>query len=130
MLYLAPELYHGFVKMQADRNLGRSYAALLAYVEGLHRLGYINQDVYEKYTEKYDVPLVVQEESKPLTRKQIEKEKKNAEWSKQFSKIAKEWNTLNEKSKHWYINKARELVDKVPEAKLILDLDNKDKKAE
>lgn len=129
MLYLAPELYHGFVKMQADRNLGRSYAALLAYVEGLYTLGYINQDVYEKYAAKYNVPLV-QEESKSLTRKQIEEQKKDEEWSKRFSDAAEQWEKISEKSRQYHVAKARELIDKVPEAKRILELHNKDKKVE
>jgi len=56
---------------------------------------------------------------------------KNLEgWPKRFSEIAKEWNKVNDKSKQWHVKKARELIDKVPEAKLILDLDEKDKKAE
>jgi len=52
------------------------------------------------------------------------------EWPKRFSDVAGDWDKISEKSKQYYVKKARELIDKVPEAKLILDLDNKDKKAE
>jgi hypothetical protein len=58
MLCLDPELYSGFIKLQADKGLGRAYAGLLPYVEGLFRLGYISEKTYLDHFKKYSEPLV------------------------------------------------------------------------
>ena len=57
MLCLNKDLYRAFVKLQADKDLGRSYAGLLPYVEGLYHLGYLSKEVYEKQFAKYSEPL-------------------------------------------------------------------------
>lgn len=56
-MYLANDLYKGFVMLQATKGLGRSYAALLPFVEGLYSMGYISEDVYQHYSKKYSQPL-------------------------------------------------------------------------
>jgi hypothetical protein len=60
LIYLSNELYLGFVKLQADKSLGRSYAALLPFVEGLYQMGYIQEDVYREHVNRYSRPLVIQ----------------------------------------------------------------------
>lgn len=57
MLYLDKTLYKAFIRLQADKELGRSYAGLLAFVEGLFRLGYLSKEEYEKYVQKYSCGL-------------------------------------------------------------------------
>ncbi len=57
LIYLSKELYNGFIRLQADKGLGRSYAGLLPFVEGLYKLGYIATEVYQKHIEKYSVQL-------------------------------------------------------------------------
>lgn len=57
MLFLDSELYVAFIKLQADRGLGRSYAGLLAYVEGLYQMGYLSKETYEKHVQRYSEPL-------------------------------------------------------------------------
>ena len=57
LIYLSPELYLGFVKLQADKSLGRSYAGLNAFTRGLFEMGYISEEVYEKHMRRYNVPL-------------------------------------------------------------------------
>ena len=42
-------------------------------------------------------------------------------WSKRFRDVAAQWDNLSERSKEYHVKKARELVDKVPEAQKILD---------
>ncbi len=64
MLFLDGELYHAFSKLQADKCLGRSFAGLRAFTEGIYRLGYISERSYQAHVEKYEVPLF-EEESKP-----------------------------------------------------------------
>jgi len=59
-IYLDRELYVAFIKLQADRGLGKSFAALLSFVEGLYSLGYISKEVYEAHKRKYSAPLLVQ----------------------------------------------------------------------
>ena len=57
LLCLNKELYLGFIDIQSDRRLGRAYAGLLPYVEGLYRLGYISKEIYEKNFKEYSIPL-------------------------------------------------------------------------
>jgi hypothetical protein len=57
LIYLSRELYNGFIRLQADKGLGRSYAGLLPFVEGLYRLGYISKEVYAEHVRKYSQPL-------------------------------------------------------------------------
>ncbi|GAI36592.1 unnamed protein product [marine sediment metagenome] len=49
MLFLNRKLYLATVKLQADRKLGRSYSAMLPFVEGLHVMGYLSDADYEIY---------------------------------------------------------------------------------
>lgn len=58
MLCLDKEPYHGFIQIQADRDLGRSYAGLLPFVEGLYHLGYISKEGYDAHFKKYSEPLI------------------------------------------------------------------------
>jgi len=48
-LYLSAELNMGLVDLQHKKRLGRSYAGLLALVEGLYQFDCITQEVYEKF---------------------------------------------------------------------------------
>jgi hypothetical protein len=57
MLCLNRTLYRAFIKLQGDKDLGRSYAGLLPYVEGLYHLGYISKEEYEFHRKKYSEPL-------------------------------------------------------------------------
>jgi hypothetical protein len=57
VLYLPKKLYIAWIKLQADKGLGRSFAGLLPFVEGMYSLEYITKDVYEEYFYKYSVPL-------------------------------------------------------------------------
>ena len=57
LLYMDKNLSLAFVKLQADKSLGRSFAGLLAFVEGLHQMGYLTQAQYMRYRKKYSTPL-------------------------------------------------------------------------
>ena len=57
MLYLDKIEYSGFIKLQADKNLGRSYAGKLAFDTGLYQLGYLSKKDYEKRVKKYSKSL-------------------------------------------------------------------------
>jgi len=64
MLFLDKILYTAFIKLQADKGLGRSFAGLLPFTEGLYHLGYLSKEDYEAHIEKYSIPLDI-EESRP-----------------------------------------------------------------
>ena len=67
LLFLSPELQHGHAKLMADKCLGRPYAGLLAFTEGLYHMGYISQTTYQAHCQKYGAKLY-NEESKPVTK--------------------------------------------------------------
>jgi hypothetical protein len=60
MLYLDRAEYVGFIKCQADKGLGRSYAGKLCFIEGQYRLGYLSQADYETRVKKYSQGLKVE----------------------------------------------------------------------
>jgi hypothetical protein len=117
-LYLSKDLYTAFIRLQADKGLGRSYAGLLPFTEGMYRLGYISKEVYEEHTKKYSEQLV---QSKPLTIGQLEEKEKLDRLRRQFSSILKQGlHTLSVKSRQYWIRKADEYKEKIPDARLIL----------
>jgi hypothetical protein len=119
LLCLGPELYTGFIRLQADRGLGRSFAGLLPFTEGLFKLGYISRECYEEHVKKYSQPLV---KPKPKSPEQLAEERKLQELEKQFAQVLEQWSTLSEKSqKHW-LQRAQEYQEKLPKAKELLAL--------
>lgn len=56
-IYLDSPLYFKLIQFQAQNSLGRSYACLLIFVEGMHSLGLIDDDVYTFYKQRYSKPL-------------------------------------------------------------------------
>jgi hypothetical protein len=64
-------------------------------------------------------------------RSEKDKEKRSQKipnpWVRKFNNVIKDWDNMRETSKQYYLTKATELIDKVPEAKEILELHNKDK---
>lgn len=47
----------GFIKLQADKGLGRSFAGLLAFSTGLFEMGYISKAEYLRSKARYSTPL-------------------------------------------------------------------------
>lgn len=119
MLFLSKDLYLGFIKLQAEKNLGRSYAGLLPFVEGLFKLGYISKEVYEVHKRKYSTSLL--EDNTPTLEK-LERKTQYDKLVKQFSNVIKQWPTMKAKSKNYWVKKAQEHQADIPNAKLILEL--------
>jgi hypothetical protein len=118
LIYLSKELYSGWIRLQADKDLGRSYAGLLPFTEGLYRLGYISKEVYEEHIRKYSQPLSARTEVLTLERQQEKAflEQKN----KQFRGMLDQWN--EHPDLHWRINVISE-AEKYPDlecAKLLI----------
>jgi len=79
MLFLDKELYVAFIRLQADKTIGRSYAGLLPFVEGLYHMGYINRDVYQMHVQRYSDKLVGK---KQLTLAETQEMEKNIRLAK------------------------------------------------
>lgn len=121
MLFLSPELYLGFIKLQADKGLGRSYAGLLPFVEGLYQMGYIRKKAYEEHVRRYSKPLV-SEKLKPLTKQQLREQRQTERLNKTLGMVAEQWK--QHPSEQWrekWLKKAGEHSE-LSNAKLVLDL--------
>jgi hypothetical protein len=120
MLYLGPELYVSFIKFQAAKELGRSYAGLLAFTEGLYTLGFLEQGDYERLREKYSQGLTREQ---PLTIEQLQTKSEAEKMAKKFSMVLDQWGLHKDKKwrDHW-VREAEIWKDKVPNAKMVLDL--------
>ena len=124
VVFLPPELYLGIVKLQADKELGKPYACLLAITEGLYHMGYISKEAYEVYSKKYSDRLIKEEVKPPTPEEQLEINK----YRVSFRNIIKNWNEV--KNKEFWIRKANKALDKygeanIPEAKRLLSLAEK-----
>jgi len=117
MLYLERKIYLAFIKLQADKGLGRSYAGLLPFCEGLFRLGYLDKETYEASVKKYSVGLV---EGKTLTpEEQIEQQHiKSIEQT--LTSVLEQWSALSDKARARHIRTATE-NQALPIAKRILE---------
>jgi len=89
-LYLDVDLYSALIKLQADRNLGRSFAGFLPLIEGLYQMGYINKKVYESHKRKYSKPLKA-EETQVLTKDEIKEEQEKEKLNKNLGLVADQW---------------------------------------
>lgn len=118
MLYLDKQEYLGFIKLQADRKLGRSYAGKLAFVEGLFHLGYLSKQNYENYVKKYSQGLndVLK---KPLTREEMERQAKIQGIEKILTEAYRIWNTLKPSAQQYHLKTAQQHQE-LPIAQLII----------
>jgi len=115
LMYLSNPLYLGFVKLQADKGLGRSFAALLPFVEGLYAMGYITERVYEQHKKRYSQPLIVE---KPLSQF-IDKEDETL--NKTLGMVADQWEEHKKPSwRQKWLTIARSNL-KLPNSKLVLE---------
>jgi hypothetical protein len=121
-LYLSPPLYLGLIKLQADKGLGKSYAGLLAFVEGLHKLGYLSDSDYEVHVKRYSRGLAEQE-NQPLPLERLNAKKELEKKAKIFSMVLDQWAEHPDiKWRQKWIAEAEKWKNKIPTAKLVLDL--------
>lgn len=88
LIYLSKELYTGFIRLQADKGLGRSYAGLLPFTEGLFRMGYISKEVYEEHVKKYSKPL---ESEKQVSLEQLKEQQFLEQRDRQLKGMLDQW---------------------------------------
>ena len=121
VLYLAPELVLSLAKLQTVKELGRSYAGLLALTEGFYQLGVLSDVDYEEAKARYSVSLL-QKNKKPPTLKQLREKEELKRLEQHYSRVLEQWSTLNEKTKTIHEKKAAKDAKRVNAAKLVLDL--------
>lgn len=123
LIYLPPHLYIAVVRLQADKQLGRSYPVLYALNEGLYKLGYISKEVHEIYEKRYSEKLI-HTEPRPLTKQEQEEQRLLEEKTKTFSMVLQQWN--DHPSSDWrrkWVEEARKYCDRIQNARLILALE-------
>jgi hypothetical protein len=120
LIYLDKDLYKAFIKLQADKGLGRSFAGLLPFTEGLYHLGYLSKAVYEEHVKKYSQALT---DEQPSYADLKEKEEINR-LEKHYSQVAEQWPQLSDSTKSFHKEQARQWAPKVKNAKLVLELDS------
>ena len=129
LVYLPSELYTATVKLQADKGLGRVYPVLYAINKGLFKLGYITREVYATFEQRYSEPLV-QKKDKPLTLGELRRKEKIEQLERTFSGVLEQWPRLRKKSRQLHIRKAKEYVNEVSNAELVLALAQGDNESE
>jgi hypothetical protein len=97
MIFLDRELYLGFVRLQADTGLGRSFAGLLPFVEELYHMGYINREVYTVHVARYSHNLVGE---KQLTLAETQEMEKNIQLGKFYRALVAQWKQLSLNSRN------------------------------
>lgn len=126
LIYMAPPLYKGWVKLQADKDLGRAFAALLAFNRGLYEMGYIPKSVYLRFKEKYSTPL--DKEPQQLTLAETPKQNELNELNETFGKVIAQWNFHPEQAwRDQWIKRAMQNGD-LPNAKKLLVFVEENKK--
>jgi hypothetical protein len=122
-LCLNRKLYLATIRLQADKRLGKAYSALLPFVTGLNAMGYLSDEDFELYKEKYSVGLDVEQLS-PTQIKQRETERnRNRQLNRHFGEILKQWPTLKESAKQYHLEEAAKYKN-LKNARLVLDLAN------
>lgn len=120
LLYLSKDLYTGFIRLQADKGLGRSFAGLLPFIEGLFRLGYISKEVYEEHVKKYSEPL---ESEKPLSLEQSTEQSFLERRDRQLKGMLEQWDLHPDpKWRNKVYDFAGKYADKLQSARDILAL--------
>lgn len=58
-LFLPTELYLAIIDVQSKKQIGKAAAILYMINEGLRKRGFIDEETYELYEQKYGTPLLV-----------------------------------------------------------------------
>ena len=120
MIFLPTELYLGLIDKMSALKIGKSHAILDCINESLHNEGFIDNEVYLKFKGQYRRPLLEIVKEKRMKETIEESKPELSKERKTFLMILKQWETVPPKSKQYYLKKAQELKDKIPEAEEIL----------
>jgi len=112
-LFLDSPLDVAITQFQAMHKLGRSYAGLLIFIEGLRKLDLINEVVYQYYRARYMKPLstLIEEEDTELARQKEELKKAR----KQLQGVIEDFPHLKTKAQQYWLKYASEHPE-IPES--------------
>jgi len=110
------------IKLQADRELGQSYAGLYALNEGLHALNFLSDTDYEVFKKRYSDKLVAEESKNATSDIDPQAQKENESMTQYFREVLAQWEThpdIDWRNKQF--KKAQQYANRIAYAKLVLD---------
>ncbi|MCX8151388.1 MAG: hypothetical protein N3D85_07830 [Candidatus Bathyarchaeota archaeon] len=119
---VAPELRSALIKYMAKHDLDKQFAVLHLLTKALHSEQLISKEVYEVYSFRYSRKLVSNSIERMMTQEQLKEKQLIEEKTRIFSMVLDQWHLHGEDWRNKWIKQAEEWKDKVPNAKLILDL--------
>jgi hypothetical protein len=112
------------IKLQADKELGQSYAALNALNEGLHALKYLSEEDYQAFKKRYSVKLADDQQEKQTFEINQQAKKEIENMTRYFSMVRDQWHLHpNSEWRSKQLKKAQQYATRIPNAKLVLDLE-------
>lgn len=124
-LFLNAKMRLALIRLQCDKELGQSYAGLYALNEGLHTLGYLGDDDYQAFKERYSVKLVDDKQPKKADQLNLQAQKEIDNMTRYFSMVIDQWRLHpNSEWRQKQLKRAREYENRVQNAKEVLALEN------
>ena len=126
-LCLDYRLYSAAIQLQADMGLGKAFSGMLPFVEGLHAMGYLDEETYELYRNKYSFSLAQAQENKNKSPVQLLKEQSRDNYLKtqnaHYGEVLSQWSRLKDSTKQYHLVDAALPKNKtLKNAKLLLEL--------
>jgi hypothetical protein len=91
LLFLKPELLLGLAKVQVQKQVGRSYAGLLALTVGFHELGAIDDETFTFFEKRYCEKLVQEPLQKPLSTAELMEKRRMETKDSQLKMMLVQW---------------------------------------
>ena len=127
ILYLNPKLRLGTIKLQAEMELGPSYAALYIYNEGLHALKKISDEDYLVNQKRYSKKLVDDAQQKLVAEVNTQALKELSSMTKLFSGVLADWSLPHHKGwKAGWVKRASNYAGRIKAAQMIVELGSKE----
>jgi uncharacterized membrane protein len=110
------------IKLQANKELGQSYAGLYALNEGLHVLGYLDDGDYEVFKRRYSDKLVEDKSKREISEINSQEQKEILSMTHYFREVLLQWNSHpSPQWRKYQFKKAQQYANRIPYAKLVLD---------
>ena len=126
-LYLDRKLYLATIKLQAELGLGKSFSAMLIYVEGLHARDILSEADYEVYKAKYSVGLNVETKTPTQINEQETKENRDRQLNRHFKLVFEQWDQLKPHAKQKHLENAEK--ENIKWARKVLEKGSQEKEA-
>ena len=89
LIYLDKKLLVGFNKLMGEKELGRSFAALYCFVEGLYQHGYLSEREYKNHKKRYSVPLT--KDPQQVMLEEVDEAHARKELNRMFGQVIEQW---------------------------------------